>query len=182
MSIEQLVRLAQLGDKEALLTLIMNEKNRYYRLAYSYLGNGEDAMDALEDMIVVLYERIGQLKKQDAFYTWSKSILVNICKGMLKKQNKHILISEWEGVWHEVFTTQNTLSFSHEQRFELDEYIKRLSEEQRETIVLKYWHDFDNSTIAKILNIPLGTVKSRLYTAINNLRKIIGKEYENEKA
>lgn len=176
MSIEQLVKSAQLGDKEALLTLIMNEKNRYYRLAYSYLGNGEDAMDALEDMIAVIYEKIGQLKKYDAFYTWSKSILVNICKSMLRKQSKHVLISEWEDVWHDLLKKQATTSFSYEQRMELNEDIKQLSEEQRETIVLKYWHDYDNSTIAKILNIPLGTVKSRLNTALKNLRKIMGKE------
>ncbi|KJB86834.1 hypothetical protein AZ66_16485 [Paenibacillus sp. E194] len=48
------------------------------------MGNEHDAMDAMEDMIVALYEKIGQLQMNEAFYSWSKTILVNRCKTLHK--------------------------------------------------------------------------------------------------
>src|SRR5690606_15443825 len=96
MKVAGMVKQAQGGDKEALLQLILAEKDGYYRLALSYMGEEHDAADALEEMIVILYEKIGQLKKADAFYSWSRTILVNHCKAMLKKRNKLVLIEAWE--------------------------------------------------------------------------------------
>ena len=87
MKVNHLVKQAQKGNKEALLQLIMADKDAYYRLAYTYMGNEHDAMDAMEDMIVTLYEKIDQLKKGEAFYSWSKTILVNRCKTLLRSYN-----------------------------------------------------------------------------------------------
>lgn len=83
MDVARWVKKAKKGNKEALLHLIMSEKDVYYRLAFSYMGNAHDAMDAMDEMIVTLYEKIGQLKKEEAFYSWSKTILVNGCKRLL---------------------------------------------------------------------------------------------------
>ena len=55
------------GDKEALLKLIMSEKDNYYKLAYVYMKNEHDALDILQEMIVVLYKEIPKLKKLDSF-------------------------------------------------------------------------------------------------------------------
>ena len=63
LNISRLVKQAQKGNKEALLQLIIAEQDAYYRLAYSYMRNEHDAMDALEDMIVTLYEKLDQLQK-----------------------------------------------------------------------------------------------------------------------
>ncbi|MBU3099735.1 MULTISPECIES: hypothetical protein [Clostridium] len=52
-----LVKSAKNGDKEALLNLIMERKNEFYKLAYVYTENKEDAMDAMENMIVMLYQQ-----------------------------------------------------------------------------------------------------------------------------
>lgn len=60
----QEIKRAMAGDKDALVSLIMKQKNDYYRLAYVYMKNQEDALDALEDMILILYQRIGSLKKR----------------------------------------------------------------------------------------------------------------------
>ena len=89
MKVVRLVRKAKKGNKEALLQLIMDQQDDYYRLALTYMGNTNDAMDAMEEMIVSLYENLHQLKKETAFYSWSKTILVNRCKKMLKKQQKN---------------------------------------------------------------------------------------------
>lgn len=67
MQTEILVEKAKNGDKDALVRLIMNKKQDYYKLAYVYTGNREDALDGMEDMIVVLYNSINKLKKTRLF-------------------------------------------------------------------------------------------------------------------
>lgn len=84
MDTEVLVKKAKRGDKDALVQLIIAQKQDYYKLAYVYMNNKEDALDAMEDMIVALYESIYKLKKEEAFYSWSKTILVNCCKKLLR--------------------------------------------------------------------------------------------------
>lgn len=84
---ELLIKQAKNGDKEALLKLVMAQKTDYYKLAYVYMKNENDALDAIQDMIVILYENIHKLKKDTAFYSWSKTILVNSCKNILKRKN-----------------------------------------------------------------------------------------------
>lgn len=83
MRVGRLVKQAKKGNKEALLQLINEQQDDYYRLALTYMGNSDDAMDALEDMIVSLYQHIAQLKKNEAFYSWSKTILVNRYSGAI---------------------------------------------------------------------------------------------------
>ncbi len=80
------VKKARNGDKEALLSLIMKEKDNYYKLAYIYMKNEHDALDILQEMIIVLYKEIPKLRKLNSFYSWSKKILVNLCKKELSKK------------------------------------------------------------------------------------------------
>ena len=66
-----LVKSAKDRDKEALVNLIMERKNEFYKLAYVYTENKEDAM---ENMIVILYQQIRKLKNDEVFYSWSKNL------------------------------------------------------------------------------------------------------------
>ncbi|WP_353096178.1 sigma-70 family RNA polymerase sigma factor [Tissierella praeacuta] len=160
-----LIKQAKDGDKESLLQLVMTQKTDYYKLAYVYMKNEYDALDAMQDMIVVLYENIHKLKKEDAFYSWSKTILVNSCKSILKKKKKIISL---ESLKKEVaYETYKSL----EDRIILEKYLSKLSPNHQEVIKLRYFLDFDYETIGQILNIPLGTVKSRINAAMRNLRE-----------
>jgi RNA polymerase sigma-70 factor (ECF subfamily) len=148
-------------DKQALLELIMYKQDEYYKLAYVYLKNRHDALDAIQDMTLILYNKISKLKKDESFYSWSKTILVNCCKAILKNRNRN----------------DSTKLFDVEQRSKeqedgivLGNTIKKLSERHQEIIKLKYYLDLDNDTISKILKIPLGTVKSRANAALNKLK------------
>ncbi|UQZ37327.1 RNA polymerase subunit sigma-24 [Paenibacillus sp. PK3_47] len=172
----RLVKQAKKGNKEALLQLIMSEKDIYYRLAYTYMGNSHDAMDAMEDMIVTLYEKIGQLKREEAFRSWSKTILVNSCKSLLKKRNKLVLLEDYTAA--ERLGTANTPAAdsysSSEQQMDLQEMLQQINAEQREAIQLKYLHDLDHRTIADITGVPVGTVKSRIFQGLKKLRLHLG--------
>ncbi|CAM3883704.1 RNA polymerase sigma factor [Mesobacillus thioparans] len=173
MDVVRLVRKAKRGSKEALLELIMAERDEMYRLAYTYMGNQHDAMDALEEMIVRLYENIGQLKKEESFYSWSKTILVNVCKATLRKQKKLVLVDEW----HSSHENDRIQSLNNpNQQMEISEMLSILNDEQKEAIQLKYFLDFDNRTIAEMTNVPLGTVKSRVFQGLKKLKEHFGGE------
>lgn len=172
MNIVRLVKKAKIGSKDSLLELIMAEKDNMYRLAFIYMGNEHDAMDVLEEMIVRLYENIGQLKKEEAFYSWSKTILVNLCKTTLRKQKKVVLMDNWESSKEE---EQPSID-SNVHQLEIAEMLAILSENQREAIQMKYFLDLDYQTIADLTEVPIGTVKSRVFQGLRKMKDHFGGE------
>lgn len=165
-----MVKKAKQGDRETLLQLIMQQKEDYYKLAYVYMKNPEDALDAMEDMIVILYENIHRLRKEGSFYSWSKTILVNCCKNLLRK-NKRLVSLDTIG------EQINESPFGEkEAQIVLEQHLSRLSEKQQEAIKLRYYLDLDYQSIADILKIPVGTVKSRISIGLQILEKSLGGE------
>ncbi|WP_019637046.1 sigma-70 family RNA polymerase sigma factor [Paenibacillus fonticola] len=185
------VKKAKKGNKEALLQLIMAEKDDYYRLALTYMGNSHDAMDAMEDMIVKLYENIGQLKKEEAFYSWSKTILANSCKALLRKRQKLVPLDE---VGMNGNLAADAGSFpapdlvpiddpytNSDRQMDIQKLLQQINEQQKEAIQLKYFHDLEYQTIAKITNVPVGTVKSRIFQGLKKLRELYGGEIDESR-
>lgn len=170
MDIEKLIKKAKRGNKEALVQLIMAQKQDYYKLAYTYMRDKEDALDALEDMIVTIYENIHRLKKEEAFYSWSKTILVNRCKKVLLKNKKVISLDNVEEKAHEGGFKQK------EERLLLDKHLSGLNKKHQEVIKLRYFLDMDYRTISDMLNIPVGTVKSRIPIGLKKLKESFGGE------
>lgn len=165
-----LVRQAKAGDKEALIQLVMDQKNEYYRLAYTYTGNREDSLDALQDMIVLLFDNIRKLKDEGAFYSWSKTILVNRCRSMLSKNGRVVALDDRdEEAYHDNYT-------AGEARQDIMAGLKRLNSRQQEAIKLKYIMDMDYETIARVTGTPVGTVKSRVFNGLARLKELLGGE------
>ncbi|NMO94460.1 sigma-70 family RNA polymerase sigma factor [Paenibacillus lemnae] len=175
-----LVKQAKKGSKEALLQLILADQDAYYRLAYTYMGNEHDAMDAMEDMIVTLYEKIDQLKKSEAFYSWSKTILVNRCKTLLRKRGRFLLLEEEQEAATAALTEEHP--YLHiESEMDMQELLSHLNTLQREAIELRYVHDLPYQTIADMTGAPLGTIKSRVSQGIRKLKAVIGGDrYDND--
>lgn len=169
MNTVELVKKAKQGNKDALVQLIMAKKNDYYRLAYVYLRNKDEALDVMSEMIIILYEKIYLLKKEEVFYSWSKTILVNICKKKIQKNKKIIPFDEiHDSGYDEDFK---------EDKLMLENYLKKLSEKQQDVIRLRYFLDMDYQSISEILDIPLGTVKSRIAKALEKLKDSLEGEY-----
>lgn len=165
MDIEKLVVEAKKGDKEAILTLVMGQQQEYYRLALVYMKNREDALDALENMIVILYEKISGLKKNEAFYSWSKTIMVNCCKELLRKRKPDLpLEAAYDIVAHAGYQQKD-------EQIMLDSLMAQLSSKHREALQLKFFLDMDYQSIADLLKIPVGTVKSRVSVGLRQLRE-----------
>jgi len=171
MDVIDLVRKSKKGDKEALIQLVMHKKQEYYRLAYVYTGNKEDSLDVLQNMIVILFDNIKKLRDAEAFYSWSKTILVNECKKILRKRKREVHVDEKaEESYIENYD-------GREMRQDISKYIKMLNIYQQEAIKLKYFLDLDYATIAKITGTPEGTVKSRIFNGLDKLKALFGGDY-----
>lgn len=170
-NVVELVKKAKKGDKEALAKLLLDHKNDYYKLAYVYLGNQEEALDALEDMTVVVCEKIGKLKKLESFSSWSKTILVNICKKNLKRRKRYL---PWAELEEEPYTENYEGSVY---QWDLAQHLACLKDDHGEAIKLKYLLGYDYQTIALITGVPVGTVKSRIHNGLKKLKESLGGEY-----
>ncbi|MFZ5351977.1 MAG: RNA polymerase sigma factor [Bacillota bacterium] len=170
MEIEILVRNAKAGDKDALVQLIMAQKQEYYKLAFVYMKNRDDALDAMDDMIIKLYENIHKLRKDECFYSWSRTILVNRCKMLIKKRSKVIPVERLKEADTAAYT-ENT-----EELAMLESCMSKLDIKHREVIKLRFYMDMDYQSIADLLKVPLGTVKSRIHCAIVKLKGLFGGE------
>lgn len=167
----ELIRQAREGDQDALVQAIMCRKEEYYRLAYLYTGNEADALDAVADMIVILLENIRRLKNPESFDSWSKTILVNRCKKMKRRGRKVVPVERLEETpYIEKYENRDAAS-------DLLDQLERLNPRQKEAIRLRYFLDLDYKSIAKILAVPVGTVKSRVSIGLKKLKERLGGEY-----
>ncbi|NLL53495.1 MAG: sigma-70 family RNA polymerase sigma factor [Peptococcaceae bacterium] len=174
MEFKPLIKKARKGDKDALLQLIMAQQADYYKLAYVYMKNKEDALDALQDMIIILYRNIYNLKKEESFYSWSKTILVNCCKNKLRNKNKTTSLDQaTEEAVDGVYT-------GSEDRIVLEKHLSGLRDIHQEVIRLRYFLDMEYEAIAELLKIPLGTVKSRLNNGMKQLKESFGGDIDGE--
>lgn len=172
MDIAEQVKKAKGGDKEALIYLILDKKDEYYKLAYVFMENREDAMDAVQDMIIILYDHIKKLRNSEAFYSWSKTILANCCRNLLKKRNKVVLLeNHQDGEYVENYQAR-------EEKYDIMKSLQRLNAYQQEAIKLRYFLDMDYETISRIAGVPLGTVKSRISEGLRQLKEVFGGDYE----
>ena len=155
---------AKKGDKEAFLALIDENRLNLYRVARGILKDKEDIEDALQNTIASSFQKLNSLKKDEYFRTWIIRILINECNEILRRNKKTISLIESED-W-------TTYSDNYED-MDLTRAINELSEELRITTVLFYFEDMSIKSIARILKIPEGTVRSRLTRARTKLRELM---------
>ncbi|MDZ7548791.1 sigma-70 family RNA polymerase sigma factor, partial [Clostridium perfringens] len=127
--------------------------------------------DAIQNTVIKSYEKISTLKNDNLFRTWIIRILINECNEIIRK-NKRI-ISLDEGIDHETYNDVY-------EDIDLTRAINLLCEELRIVTVLFYFEDMTTKDIAMILEIPEGTVRSRLSRARQQLRKVIEEVDLNE--
>ena len=156
---------AKKGDKEAFLALINESRLNIYRVAKGILNNQHDIEDAIQNTVINSFEKIKSLKNDEFFRTWIIRILINECNTILRKNRKVTSLDEAVGDEKYTDTYEN---------MDLTNAISSLNEELRITTVLYYFDDMNTVEIAKVLDIPEGTVRSRLTRARAKLREFMG--------
>lgn len=161
LEIKLLIKNIKKGKLVVLNEWIENRKEKLYKIAWSYLYNHEDVEDVFQDTIIKVYENIKKLHKKKYFETWFIRILINECKMKLRKRKREILKEEI------------TYEKNHEDNYNFYEDINKLENKFKEVIVLKYISEYTQEEISEILDIPIGTVKSRIYRGLKELRKLM---------
>ena len=150
------------GEHEAFRYLV----ERYQRQAVSHataiLGNREDALDAAQEAFIDAFRAIKSFDEARPFYPWFYVLLRNRCYKMAARRR------ETESVDETMIVASNSLP--REQTLALEEALLSLDREDREIVTLKYFDGLSYDELAERLEIPKGTVMSRLFHARRKLQ------------
>lgn len=139
----KLVRKSKKGNNLAFSTLIKTYEKDLYKVAIAMTKNEEDALDCIQEAILQSYISIKDLRQEEYFKTWLIKILINKCNALLKK-NKKIMNLDME-----------------------------ITEDLKIIVILYYYEDMSIKDISESLNIPQGTIKSRLSRARKKLKETL---------
>lgn len=156
-----LVKKVKTGDLESLMHWVMERKDKFYKIAWSYVYNHQDIEDIFQNTMIKVHEKINTLKDIELFETWFISILINECRQCLKSRKKELLHEDM-GIY-----------YYHVDEYNFFQEINSIDEIFRESVVLKYVVGYSQEEISQILDIPIGTVKSRIYRGLRELRSLL---------
>lgn len=147
-----LVKKAQAGNSEAFIELVKGYEIILYNMAYRFLGNESDVEDAIQETVLSAYENIKKLKKPAYFNTWLCRIMINHCQRILKNRNVSVEIAD------DMILFESDSS----ETMQINQLLKELDERYSTPLILFYYHGFSIKEISKMLDEPIGTIKSRL--------------------
>jgi RNA polymerase sigma-70 factor (ECF subfamily) len=173
---QSLVKRIQSGDRAAFEQLMDAYETRVYRLALRFTGNAADAEDVTLEVFHGVYRSIGRFRGGSSLGTWIYRIAMNHC---LEFRRKRRLDTEP----YDETTSVATGNWRHDPeqsatRAELSQHVEAainsLSPLHRDVVVLHELQGLTYSEVAETLNVPVGTVKSRLSNAFRRLRDQLG--------
>ena len=152
---------------ERLIQYILENQDRFYRVAYSYTRHQEDALDAVQSAVCKALEAHENIKNADAIRTWFYKILINECLTVLKKRGKVVLTAdtvEQEEVYYEK---------GYEQGGDIEQELEKLEMDIQVIIKLRFFEEMSLKEISVITGFNLNTVKTKLYRGLKLLKENI---------
>lgn len=166
----ELVRRARNGDAEAFIRLIDANRQTLSKVARGFLREQMDIDDAVADTVLACWENIGDLNSPAYFKTWLVRILINKCHDILRHSRRTVSL---ESAAEKVTSDRNF------ERTEFESLVDSLDEQYRAIFILYYSEGFKIREISSLLNIPPGTVGSRLQRGREQLRHTFGEKGGN---
>ncbi len=165
---EELIKEAQKGNKEAFTLIILNLKNDLYKIAKTRITNEADIQDAVQETMIEIYKSIKRLKDLKKFKMWTIKILINKCNRIYrKKYKKELSLDKYDLDKYLIINSNKDI----EDDLNFYNLIKCLEYEERIVIVLYYMEKYTIKEISKILKMKENTVKSKLYRARKKIEK-----------
>jgi RNA polymerase sigma-70 factor, ECF subfamily len=147
-----------------------------YRLSFAILGDEADARDAAQDTFVTAWRQIRKLREVDRFDAWLQRVAVNSARMSHRTRRRRGVREIPSSRVADVDSLQATHSPAEADASTLDAALRHVSVEQRSILVLHHLEGESVAALAEILEIPVGTVKSRLHTARQALQAAIDAE------
>jgi RNA polymerase sigma-70 factor, ECF subfamily len=176
-----LIERCRAGDVAAFEPLVEKYRQRVWRLAYNLLRDREEAWDVAQEAFIRAYQALPSFRGQSAFYTWLYRIVMNVAADRARSRGARGRAFGTERVpeedWDRELPDQNTTEEApdvaaarREQRRKIDQALETLPEHHRKIVVLSDLEGLSYREIADTLEIPMGTVMSRLHNARKRLR------------
>jgi RNA polymerase sigma factor (sigma-70 family) len=153
-------------NDEAFALLTRRHLDSAYRLAWAILTDTGDADDATQDAFALAWRNRRSLRDPARFDAWFGRILVNVCRQRLRQRSRHQI----QPLDIELGPAVPDASQSAPERDAISRAISRLDADHRIVVILRYWSDLSVDEIAARLDVPSGTVKSRLHYALRSMR------------
>ena len=148
-------------EKEELISrMLLDNYQKYYRLAYSYVHNEDDAMDIVQEGTYKAILHADALRKEEYAGTWIYRIMMNEAVNFVRKNRR-----DYTEVEEDMATVEDRY-----QDFDLRKAIDALPEEERAIIILRFFEDLTIEQVAQVLQKNVSTVKSRLYRILDKLK------------
>ncbi|MCY6958515.1 sigma-70 family RNA polymerase sigma factor [Clostridium brassicae] len=172
MDLEFEIRQAIEGHKDSFVNLIKYYEISMYKVAKSMLQSDDDCADAIQETILKAYKAISNLKQPQFFKTWLIRILINECNNIYKLKGKVIPIQEIE-----VTSFEKSAVNRIDDNIIVEEMLNSLDNELKNIVILFYFEGFSIKDISYLLEIPEGTVKSRLSRSRGKLRNAFKNDF-----
>ncbi|MEG0805575.1 MAG: sigma-70 family RNA polymerase sigma factor [Lachnospiraceae bacterium] len=159
-------------NREKIIHYIVENQNKFYRLAYSYTRNKEDSLDIVQNAICKTLEHMNQIRNVDYIRTWFYRVLVNESILFLRKNRREILTDHDEA--QEILYLEK--GFQEED--DISQQLNQLPFDVQTIIKLHYFEELKLSEIAEITGLNLNTVKAKMYRGLKKLKQEIEEESE----
>jgi RNA polymerase sigma-70 factor (ECF subfamily) len=171
-----LVQRLQTGDRQAFAQLLDAYEIRVYRLALRFTGTVADAEDVTQEIFLGVYKSIGNFKGSAALGTWIYRIAMNHCLEFRRKRKLDVVPYDEELTLasHDWREDPEQSASKGELSSRVEAALQRLSQQHRDVIILHELQGLTYQEVASALNVPVGTVKSRLSNAFKRLRDLLG--------
>lgn len=191
-----LVKRARSGDQCALKLLIERYQRKVYSVALGMVKDREEAMDVSQEAFVKVYRYLDHFKGDSSFYTWLYRITVNICIDVLRRRaasrGEHVEFDE--NIQHDsaeanigalgsrLGTNPQKTLLRKELAAKIEEALQEVPEKHRAILLLRELEGMSYEDLARTLQIPKGTVMSRLFHARAKMQTILNKYLELEES
>jgi len=165
----ELVERAQAGDHEAFSILVRSSFGRAYGVAKLILRDEDRAQDAVQEALVQAWRHVRALREPDAWDAWLHRLVVRACYRFARQSRRRSLV-EMQATPDATSTEVGDFSLSVAERDRIGRLLGRLPIEQRAVMVMHFYLDLPLPEAAEILDIPVGTAKSRLHRGLEALR------------
>ncbi len=171
---EELARRAARGDPDAAEALVLRYEQRLYGLIVRILGRpGPEAENLFQETWLHAMRALSDFDPGRRFSTWLFQIAVNQCRDRWRREatEKKARPALEAGAGSAAADGQDMALEKKEDILKLRSFIEHLPHDQREVLVLRYYHQLSEKEVAEIVGCPAGTVKSRMHHAIQKLRR-----------
>ncbi len=174
---------SQRGDTRAFNRLVLKWEKIVYNVSLRMLRDREEAAEATQEVFFLAFKNIRRFRRDSRFSTWIYRIAINHCLTRTNQRPPGTHLSLEDGSMHanpapqlQIAETQFGEVIRKEQRLQVQAALSHLSPDQQAVIELKFFQELTFEEIAEVLEIPLSTIKSRLYSGLDMLKIRLGAE------